>query len=155
MVEFVAERKFLLHVGERREHDPADVGEDGGFAKRDAILSSGGEELAEDVVDVGGGEEIAIEGGGDFVAQALGLEEFQIWPGMEGTEGRMGWSAQHAAGAAVGKLKLAARGESNAGILIFHGNLLRFGFELQSDGKRFGSRELKRRSDLGILNLEA
>jgi len=80
--------------------------------------------LAEAVVDVGGGEEIAVEGSGDFVAQALGLEELKLLPGMEGAEGRMGRAAQHAAAAAVGKLKLAARGDTSAGILIRHGSLL-------------------------------
>jgi hypothetical protein len=43
---------------------------------------------------------------------------------MEGTEDRMGRAAQHAAGAAVGKMKLAARGETSAGIRIRHGSLL-------------------------------
>jgi hypothetical protein len=33
-------------------------------------------------------------------------------------------AAQHAAAAAVGKLKLAARGETIAGILVRHGSLL-------------------------------
>ena len=46
----------------------------GGFAEGDTVLGYGDEEFAEDVVDVGGGEEIAVEGGGNFVAQALGLE---------------------------------------------------------------------------------
>jgi hypothetical protein len=67
----------------------------------DAVLRDGGKEFAEDVVDVGGGEEIAIEGDGNFVAQALGLEELQFLPGMEGTERRMDRAAQHAAAAAV------------------------------------------------------
>ena len=70
------------------------------------------------------GEEIAMEGCGDFAAQALGLEELQLLPGMEGTEGRMGRAAQHTAAAAVGKLKLAARGDARAGILLGHGSLL-------------------------------
>jgi hypothetical protein len=36
------------------------------------------------VVDVGGGEEIAVEGGGNFAARALGLEELKFLPGVEG-----------------------------------------------------------------------
>jgi hypothetical protein len=43
---------------------------------------------------------------------------------MEGADGRLDRAAQHAAAAAVGKLKLAARGDTSAGILIRHGNLL-------------------------------
>jgi hypothetical protein len=38
-------------------------------------LRGSGEDFAEDVVDVCGGEEIAVEGGGNFAAQTLGLEE--------------------------------------------------------------------------------
>jgi len=111
-------------VGEGRKHDLAEEGEGSGFAKGDAVLCGGDKEFAEDVVDVGGGEEIAVEGGGDFAAQAPGLEELEFLPGVEGTEGRMGRAAQHAAPAAVGKVKLAARGDASAGIRIRHGNLL-------------------------------
>jgi hypothetical protein len=39
-------------------------------------------------------------------------------------EGRMGRAAQHAAAAAVGKWKLAARGDTRAVILVGHGSLL-------------------------------
>jgi len=124
VVEFVGEGELLLHVGEAREHDPAEESEGGGFAKGDAVLGGGDKEFAEDVVDVGGGEEIAVEGGGDFAAQALGLEELPFLAGMEGTERRMGRAAQHAAGTAVGKVKLAARGNASAGIRIHHGSLL-------------------------------
>ena len=93
-------------------------------AEGDTVLRDGDKEFAEDVVDVGGGEKIAVQGSGNFVAQALGLEELKFLPGMEGTEGRMDRAAQHAAAAAVGKLKLAARGDTSAGILIRHGSLL-------------------------------
>jgi hypothetical protein len=125
LVKFVLEAKLLLHEGDRGEHDLAEIGEVGGFAKGDTVLGDGGKEFAEDVVDVGGGEEIAVEGCGDFAAQALGLEELKLLPGMEGTEGRMGRAAQHAAAAAVGKMELAARGDTSAGILIRHGSLLK------------------------------
>ena len=74
--------------------------------------------------DVCGGEEIAVEGGGNFAAQALGLEELKFLPGVKGTEGRMGRAAQHAAPAAVGKWKLVTRGDTRAGILVGHGSLL-------------------------------
>ena len=124
VLEFVVERKLLLHVGEGREHDLAEEGEGGGFAKGDTVLRDGDKEFAEDVVNVGGGEEIAMERGGNFAAQALGLEELQFLPGVEGTEGRMGRAAQHAAAAAVGKLELAAWGDARAGILVGHGSLL-------------------------------
>jgi len=124
VVEFVSEGELLLHVGEAREHDLAEVGESGGFAKGDTVLRDGDEEFAEDVVNVGGGEEITVERGGNFGAQALGLEELQFLPGVKGAEGRMDRAAQHAAAAAVGKLELAARGDTRAGILVGHGSLL-------------------------------
>jgi len=120
VLKFVLERKLLLHVGEAREHDLAHVGEDGGFAKGDSVLRDGSKEFAEDVVDVGGGEEIAVERGGNFVAQALRLEELEFLPGMEGTESRMERAAQHAAPAAVGKWKLAMRCDAGAEILVRH-----------------------------------
>jgi hypothetical protein len=47
-------------VGEGREQDLAEEGKGGGFAKGDTVLRYGDEEFAEDVVDVGGGEEIAV-----------------------------------------------------------------------------------------------
>ena len=124
MVEFVGEREFFFYVGEAREQDLAEVGEGSGFARRDAVLGDGGEEFAEDVVDVGGGEEIAVEGGGNFVAETLGLEELELLPGVEGTEEGMSRGAQHAAEAAVGKVKLALLGDTRAGILVRHGSLL-------------------------------
>ncbi len=144
VVEFVAERKLLLYLGEGREQDLAEVGEDGGFARGDAVLGDGGKEFAEDVVDVGGGEEIAVEGDGNLVAQALGLEELQFLPGMEGTERRMDRAAQHAAAAAVGKLKLAARGDTCAGILIRHGNLFKVDLSCSQTGTDRPSRLLKK-----------
>jgi hypothetical protein len=41
-------------------------------------LGQGGEHFAHDVVDVGGGQEIACEGGGYFRAQAVGFEELVL-----------------------------------------------------------------------------
>jgi hypothetical protein len=80
VVEFVGERKLLFYMGHGSEQDLAEVGEDGGFARGDAVLGDRSKEFAEDVVDVSGGEEIAVEGDGNFVAQALGLEELQFLP---------------------------------------------------------------------------
>ena len=73
LFEFVLEAELLLYEGDGGEQGLAEVGEAGGFAKRDAVLGDGDEEFAEDVVDVGGGEEIAVEGRGNFAAEALGL----------------------------------------------------------------------------------
>jgi hypothetical protein len=120
----VGERILFFDVGEGREHDLAEAGESGGFANGDAVLGDGDEEFTEDVVDVSGGEEIAMEGSGDFAAEALGLELVKFLAGMEGAEGSVGRVAQHAAAAAVGELELAARGCASARILDRHGSLL-------------------------------
>jgi hypothetical protein len=105
MFEFVLEAKLLLHQGDRGEQGLAEVGEVGGFAKGDAVLGDGDEEFAEDVVDVGGSEEIAVEGRGNFLAETLGLDALEFLPGVEGAEGWMGRAAEHAAAAVVGKLE--------------------------------------------------
>jgi hypothetical protein len=81
----------------------AEVGEDSGFAKRDAVLRGCGKEFAEDVVDFGGGEEIAVEGGGNFLAQALGLEELRFLADVESAEMWMAVATRTAASAAIGE----------------------------------------------------
>jgi hypothetical protein len=70
----------------REEHDLAQIGEGGGGALGDAVLGQGGEDFAHDVVDVGGGQEIAGEGGGHFRAQAVGFEELVLGVGVEKAE---------------------------------------------------------------------
>ncbi|MGC2464983.1 MAG: hypothetical protein WA517_07290 [Candidatus Acidiferrum sp.] len=123
MLEFVAERELLFHVREGRKHDLAKIGEDAGFTKGDTVLGDGDKEFSEDMVDVGGGKEITVEGDGNFSTETLGFKELQFLPGMEGTEGRVVGAAQHAAAASVGKLKLATRSDTSTGILIRHGNI--------------------------------
>ena len=91
------------------EQELADVGEEGGVASRKAVLCDGGEELAEDEVDIGGGEEVAGEGGRDFRANLMRFEELPLGAGVEGAEPRM-VVAEHAAAAAVGEVELAERG---------------------------------------------
>jgi hypothetical protein len=97
-------------VVEGVEHELADVGEDGGGACRDAVLGSGGEEFAENEVDVGGGHELAGEGGGEFGADTLGFQKLHFIVGVEETERGMGVVTEHATAAAVGSLELAAIG---------------------------------------------
>jgi len=54
------------------------------------------------VVDVGGGEEVAGERGGEFCADALGLESLTLFSGVEWAEAGMIAMAKHAALASVG-----------------------------------------------------
>lgn len=91
------------------EHELADVGEEGGVADRKAVLGDRSEELAEDEVDIGGGEEIAANGGSDFRANLMRFEELLLGVCMEGAEGRV-IAAEHAAAAAVGEGELTERG---------------------------------------------
>jgi hypothetical protein len=106
----ICERVFLLEIGEGVEHELADIGEDGGVAGWDAVLGRGGEEFAENEVDVRSGHELAGEGGGEFGAEALGFQELHLIAGVEETEGGMGVVTEHAAAASVGSLEMAAIG---------------------------------------------
>lgn len=92
------------------EHELAEVGEDGGGAWRDAVLGGGGEEFAENEVDVGGGHKLAGEGGGEFGANTLGLQKLHFIVGVEEAERGMGVVTEHATAAAVRSLELAAIG---------------------------------------------
>jgi hypothetical protein len=92
------------------EHELAEVGKNGGGAWRDAVLGGGGEEFAENEVDVGGGHKLAGEGGGEFGADTLGFEELHFIVGVEETERGMGVVTEHTTAAAVGSLELAAIG---------------------------------------------
>jgi hypothetical protein len=147
VVEFIVEGELGLYKREGREQDLAQVGEHGGFARWDAVLGGGGEEFAEDVVDVGGGEEIAVERGGNFAAEELGFAELEFLAGVEGAEDGMSRAAQHAATAAVGELELAAFRDTCAGILVFHGNL---SFEVDLS---YGEKQ-KSKSEIGNAKCE-
>src|SRR5260370_5451091 len=107
---FVYEGVFLFDAGDGVKHELADVGEDGGVAGRDAVLGQGGEECAEDEVDVGGGHELAGDGGGDLGTEALGFKKLHLVAGVEGTKRGMSGVARHATTASVGSLELAAVG---------------------------------------------
>lgn len=99
---------FPLDVVERVEHELGDVSESGGVARRDAVLSEGGEEFAEDEVDVGGGQELPGDGGSELGAEALGFEELQLFASVEKTKGGMIVVAGQTAAASVGGLVGAA-----------------------------------------------
>jgi hypothetical protein len=118
----VGEGGLLLGHGERVEHEGAKVAEGGGVALGNTILGQGGEDFAEDVVDVGGGEEIAGEGGGHFGAKSMGFQELLLGVAVEETEGRVGVVAKHAAAAAVGEGELAESG--GVGTRFGHGKYL-------------------------------
>src|SRR2546425_1177067 len=69
---------FMLNLRHGVEKELAEVSEDGGVANRETVLSDGGEELAEDVVDVDGGEVFAGGRRGDLPAELLGFQELAL-----------------------------------------------------------------------------
>jgi hypothetical protein len=112
---------FLFDGRDGLEEELADIGESGGVARGDAILGQGGEDFAEDVIDVGGVEEIAGEGSGQFGADALGFEKLLLFAGVERAEPGMREVAKHAATAAVGIREMAQIVIIGVGTLDGHG----------------------------------
>src|SRR5262249_5618220 len=76
---------------------------------RDAVLGDGGIELAEGVADVGGGHEVAGDGGGEFRAEPVGFAELEFSASMERAEAGMAGVAKHAAASSVGERKFTER----------------------------------------------
>jgi hypothetical protein len=113
---------LVLHKRDGVEEKLADKGEGGGVARWKAVLSDGGEEFSEDMIDVGGGEEFARRGFGKQRAERFGLEELAFGAGVEDTESGVILAAQHAAFAAVGELKLAKMRIIGSGAFLGHGS---------------------------------
>ena len=103
------------------EHDLAEVAEGGGLLLGDAVLGQCGEDFTEDVDDVGAGDEVSGEGGGDFSAELPGFEELKFGLGVEGTEIGVPRMAQHAAEAAVGEWELTEISVRLIGTFFGHG----------------------------------
>jgi hypothetical protein len=76
------------------------------------------------VVDVGGGEEVAGESGGEFGADAFGLDALALFARMERAKAGMIRVAQHAAAAAVGEREMAKIVVGSVGTLV-HVELLK------------------------------
>jgi len=124
----VLELGFVFDGREGLKHELAEEGEGVSGTLGDAALGESGKDFAENVVDVGGGEEVAGERGGELFAKAMRLQELEFTAGMEGAEGGVVFEAEHAAFAAVGEGKLAeerlVRSDSGAGGLGgFHDEL--------------------------------
>jgi hypothetical protein len=114
---------FAADQGDGLEKKLADVGEQGGVARRDAILGDGGEEFAEDVVDVGGGVEVSGKRSGEVPAKAFGFEELALGAGVEDAQGWVILVAGHAALSAVGEREVAEMGIVGSGSFSSHGSL--------------------------------
>lgn len=103
----LGEADFAFDAGNAVEEKLAEVGEGRGGARGDAVGGDKAEELAEGVVDVIDGVELAGKGG-DGGVDLVGFENVALGAGVEGTEGGVGRAAEHGAAAAVGEREGAA-----------------------------------------------
>src|SRR6267378_7142699 len=87
----------------------SEIGEIFGPAGGDAAVGYEIEKFAEDVVDVGGGAELAGDGF-EFLADFFLGEELLLFAGVDEAEGRVGLVTEHAALATVGEGELAELG---------------------------------------------
>ncbi len=110
LLEFVAEVELFFDGGEREKHDLAKVGKGVGGADGHAVLRHGSENLAEDIVDIGGGEEVAADGRGEFGAELSRFEELLLVARVEDAKGGVAGRAGQTTAAAVGSLKSTAIG---------------------------------------------
>jgi hypothetical protein len=97
---------FVTHAVLAIEKKLGEIGEEPGVANGNAIGGDKLEELADNVLDVSDGFEVAGERG-EFVADAVQFEELLLLAGVEETEGGVGSMTEHAALASVGERKLA------------------------------------------------
>jgi len=114
---------FVLDFRHGLEKELAEVSEDGGVASGETVLGNGAEELAENVVDVNGGEIFAGGRGGDLPAQLIGLDELALGAGVEDAKSGVILVPEHAALAAVGKREKTKMRIVCGGAFSGHGNL--------------------------------
>jgi hypothetical protein len=89
------------------QQEVADVGEGCGAAGRDAVGGQGLEELAEDMVDVNLGDEIACRAGELFDEIVFAVEGAAVDGGVVEAEAVVVWVGGHGAEFAVGEFKVA------------------------------------------------
>jgi hypothetical protein len=118
---------FLLDSTLAVEKELGQVGQEPGVANGNAVGGDKLEELADDVLDVSGGLEVAGERG-ELIADVVQFEELPLLASVEEAERRMGSVTKHATLAAVGERKLTERGFVGSGararlLCSFHGDL--------------------------------
>jgi len=121
--------RFLLDSALAVEKKLGQIGQEPGVANGNAVGGDKLEELADDVLDVSGGLEVAGERG-EFIADVVQFEELLLLAGVEETERRMRSVTKHATLAAVGERKLTESGFVGSGartrlLCSFHGDLRR------------------------------
>jgi hypothetical protein len=91
-----------------------EIGQEPSVANGNAVGGDKLEELADDVLDVGGGLEVASERG-ELIADVIEFEELPLLACVEEAERRMRSVTEHATLAAVGEGKLAESGFVGSG----------------------------------------
>ena len=126
--------RFVFAVESRygAEELVGDVGEYGGTAGRDAILGDEQEKAREEIVDVGGGVELA-ESGGKGVREIGGHGAILRELGVAGAEASVVFGDGEAAAGAVGEAVLAARRGGGIELGWVMGHFL-FGSFMLNDG---------------------
>ena len=110
LVEIVLKVELFFDHGKREEHELSNISEGVAGTGGNAVLAYGGEELAQDVVDIRGGEEVTRDGGSNFGAEPLGFEELLLFAGVKDAESRMAGGPRQTTTAAIGSFKSAAIG---------------------------------------------
>jgi len=96
---------FVFGEADGMEEELADVSEEASVAMGDAILSDGSIELAEDGIEVRGGEVMAGGSSGEEMADVFGFEELALVARVMEAEGMVILGARHTATAAIGVSK--------------------------------------------------
>jgi hypothetical protein len=104
--------KLLLCERQVLRHGLREIAEGVGGPGLDVALSHGGEEVGEGGIEVAGGGIFAGEIGGDVRTELFGGAGLGVFAGVIGAECRMVRGTEHAAAAAVGKIKRASRGKT-------------------------------------------
>ncbi len=95
--------QFAFDAGDGLEEELAEVAKRVGRLVRDALFCESRKDLAQDVVDIRDGVELAGKGG-KLGSELIGFEKLLFFAGMKDAERGMVLLAEHTAGAAVGEL---------------------------------------------------
>jgi hypothetical protein len=106
--------RFLPDTALAIEKKLGQIGQEPGVANGDAVGGDKLEKLADNVLDVGDGIEIARERG-ELIGEVVQFEELLLLAGVEEAERRMRSVTEHATLAAVGERKLAESGFVGSG----------------------------------------
>ncbi len=125
---------FVFDAVEAVEKQLAEIGEDGGLAAGNTVRGEEGKEPAERVVDVGGGQKLAGDGG-EFSGDTFSVEDEALATGMVEAEGGVAVPAGVATLAAVGVGVAAAMLAD--GQWLYLAGITGLAFHLRTSGSEF------------------